>query len=291
MENFTLVSSPIQPHLLNLLNHCHSSLLIASPYIKKSAVDWLIETKPLTLTEVSVLTNISLDNVLSKSLDTTALRLILDEFPTASIVSLPYLHAKVFVADKDMALVTSANFTNGGLWKNYEYGVIIKGEEAVKTILDDISAYMNLGGVVSREFLDLVDGRMAELAQNMTQIEASPATESLRRKVQKSQLALQDVLLANRVRKGQTINALFSDTILLILRRHVDGLTTEQIHVEVQSIHPDICDDSIDRVIQGQHYGKRWKHYVRRAQEFLREKGIIVRIDGRWSLGNASQLQ
>jgi len=120
-----------------------------------------------------------------------------------------------------MALVTSANFTNGGLWKNYEYGVIIKGEGAVKTILDDISAYMDLGGVVSREFLEIVDNKMAELTQNKMQIETNIATESLRKKVQQSQLDLQDVLLANRVRKGQTINALFSDTILFILRKHL----------------------------------------------------------------------
>jgi len=287
MEDFSLISSPIQPHLQNLIANCHSSLVIASPYIKKSAVDWLIKAKPTSLTNVSVLTNLSMDSVLSKSLDTTALHLILDEFQTVSIVSLPYLHAKVFVADKTMALVTSANLTNGGLWKNYEYGIVIKGEYAVKTILDDLSAYMNLGGAVSREFLDMVEDKVAELAQSKIQIETNTATESLRRKVQKSQVELQDILLAHRVRTGQTINALFSDTILLVLRKHADGLSTEQIHVEVQLIHPDICDDSIDRVINGQHYGKRWKHYVRRAQEHLKERGSIVRINGKWRLSNA----
>ena len=287
MENFTLVSSPIQPHLLNLINNCHSDLVIASPYIKKSAVDWLVKIRMPSLAKISVLTNVSMDNVLSKSLDTSALRLILDEFQTTSIVSLPYLHAKVFVVDKSMALVTSANFTNGGLWKNYEYGVIIKGEGAVKTILDDISSYMNLGGAVSREFLEIVDDKMAELIQNKMRVETNTATESLRKKVQQSQLDLQDVLLANRVRKGQTINALFSDTILFILRKHTDGLTTEQIHTDIQSIHPDICDDSIDRVINGQHHGKKWKHYVRKAQQFLKDKGSVIRINEKWRLSNA----
>ncbi|MEW6084699.1 MAG: phospholipase D-like domain-containing protein [Chloroflexota bacterium] len=247
-----------------------------------------IETKPSSLTKISVLTNISMDNVLSKSLDTSALRLILDEFQVASIVSLPYLHAKVFVADKTTALVTSANFTNGGLWKNYEYGVVINGEESVRTILDDISAYMNLGGAISREFLNIVEEKLAELSQSKMQIEMNIETKSLRKKVQQSQLELQDILLANRVRKGQTINALFCDTILLILRKHKDGLATEEIHTEVQLIHPDICDDAIDRVINGQHYGKRWKHYVRRAQEYLKEKRIIARIGAKWRLDNAN---
>lgn len=234
-----------------------------------------------------MLTNVSVENVLSKSLDTSALRLLLDEFQTTSIVSLPYLHAKVFVADKSTALVTSANLTNGGLWKNYEYGVVINGGNAVQVILDDIYAYMNLGGVVSREFLDIVENKIDELAQNKKGIEVNNATKSLQRKAQQSQEELQDVLLANRIRKGKTVNALFCDTILFVLQKHKDGLTTGQIHREVQLIHPDICDDSIDRVINGQHYGKKWKHYVRRAQEYLQENGKVVRVDSKWKLSNA----
>lgn len=288
MENFSLVSSPIQPHLLNLINNCYSDLVIASPYITKSAVDWLVKTKAKSLEKISVLTNVSMDSVISKSLDTSALRRILDEFQTTSIVSLPYLHAKVFVADKSVALVTSANFTNGGLWKNYEYGVIIKGEESVKTIVDDISAYMDLGGEISRDFLEIVDNKTAELTKSRIQIENNVATESLRKQVKESQLALQDILLANRVYKKQTINALFSDTILFILSKHKDGLTTEQLHVEVQTIHPDICDDTIDRVINGQHHGKRWKHYVRKAQQFLKDKGRIILTNRIWRLHNAN---
>lgn len=288
MENFSLVSSPIQPHLLNLINNCYSDLVIASPYITKSAVDWLVKTKAKSLEKISVLTNVSIDSVISKSLDTSALRLILDEFQTTSIVSLPYLHAKVFVADKSVALVTSANFTNGGLWKNYEYGVIIKGEEAVKTIIDDISAYMDLGGEISRDFLEIVDNKTTELTKSRMQIENNVATESLRKQVKESQLALQDILLANRVYKKQTINALFSDTILFILSKHKDGLTTEQLHAEVQTIHPDICDDTIDRVINGQHHGKRWKHYVRKAQQFLKDKGKIILTNRIWRFHNAN---
>lgn len=289
MENFSLVSSPIQPHLLNLINNCHSDLVIASPYITKSAVDWLVKTKTKSLEKISVLTNVSMDNVISKSIDTSALRLILDKFQITSLVSLPYLHAKVFVADKSVALVTSANFTNGGLWKNYEYGVIIKGEEPVKTILDDISAYMDLGGEISRDFLEIVDIKVDELIKSKIQVETNSATKLLRKKVQKAQLDLQDILLANRVYKKQTINALFSDTILFILSKHKDGLTTEQIHVEVQTIHPDICDDTIDRVINGQHHGKRWKHYVRKAQQFLKDKGRVILTDRIWRLHNANK--
>lgn len=69
---------------------------------------------------------------------------------------------------------------------------------------------------------------------------------------------------------------------MMILQRTPEGLSTPALHTQVQNIHPDICDDSIDRVVKGQHFGKRWKHYVRRAQEFLRDKGLIYRDNGIW---------
>jgi len=145
---------------------------------------------------------------------------------------------------------------------------------------------MNLGGVVSLEFLGAVEDKVTELNKKQERVESNLATRNLRKEVRRSETELQDIFLANRLRTGQTINSLFSDTILLLLRRELGGLTTQQIHAEVQKVHPDICDDSIDRVVNGQHFGKRWKHYVRRAQEFLKDKDLVVRVDGKWRLRN-----
>jgi hypothetical protein len=56
------------------------------------------------------------------------------------------------------------------------------------------------------------------------------------------------------------------------------------LHPLIQQLHPDICDDSIDRVIDGVHFGKRWKHHVRSAQSHLKADGKI-RTDGeRWHI-------
>ncbi|MEK7270344.1 MAG: hypothetical protein AAB215_05290 [Planctomycetota bacterium] len=54
----------------------------------------------------------------------------------------------------------------------------------------------------------------------------------------------------------------------------------------IQNIHPDICDDSIDRVIDGQHFGKKWKHFVRSAQQHLKQRGEIRLQNGRWCAGS-----
>jgi hypothetical protein len=76
----------------------------------------------------------------------------------------------------------------------------------------------------------------------------------------------------------------FEKTILYFLKRE-GPMTTRQLHPLVQSVHPDLCDDSVDRVIDGQHFGKKWKHLVRIAQSHLKLKGMIVLQNGLWMVG------
>lgn len=55
-------------------------------------------------------------------------------------------------------------------------------------------------------------------------------------------------------------NEIFSNTILYLLKKR-NGLSTYEMHPRIQEIHPDICDDSIDRVINGQHFGKKMETF------------------------------
>lgn len=61
-------------------------------------------------------------------------------------------------------------------------------------------------------------------------------------------------------------------------------MSTAELHPLVQALHPDLCDDGVDRVIDGVHFGKRWKHMVRNAQQHLKSQGRIRLEDGRWFL-------
>ena len=81
---------------------------------------------------------------------------------------------------------------------------------------------------------------------------------------------------------GERLNTVFERAIPFILR---DGpRTTIEIHEAIRAIHPDLCDDSQDRVIRGQHFGKKWKHAVRSAQWHLKERGVIELHEGVWRL-------
>ncbi len=46
------------------------------------------------------------------------------------------LHSKVYIFDDSKAIVTSANFTNGGLVKNYECGIMIDDKDKIEELSD-----------------------------------------------------------------------------------------------------------------------------------------------------------
>jgi hypothetical protein len=50
-----------------------------------------------------------------------------------------------------------------------------------------------------------------------------------------------------------------------LLRRHGPS-SAGQRNPLLAPVHPDLCDDSIDRVKDGKRFGKKWKYAVRTAQ-------------------------
>ncbi len=89
-------------------------------------------------------------------------------------------------------------------------------------------------------------------------------------------------ILGMRLRED-TIHGTFEKTLIYLLKTH-GALPTKEIHPLVQAIHPDLCDDDVDRVIAGKHFGKKWKHAVRTAQGNLQKKKIIKLESGKWML-------
>jgi hypothetical protein len=81
---------------------------------------------------------------------------------------------------------------------------------------------------------------------------------------------------------GRVPHAIFADAILYLLSRK--PMSTAQLHPLIQRIHPDLCDDNIDRIIDGKHFGKKWKHAVRTAQQHLKKTGQIELRKGIWYL-------
>ena len=81
---------------------------------------------------------------------------------------------------------------------------------------------------------------------------------------------------------GRAPHTIFAQAIRHILES--GPASTADLHRAVQKIHSDLCDDSVDRVIDGEHFGKKWKHAVRTAQQHLKERGEIVLENRLWRL-------
>ena len=89
-------------------------------------------------------------------------------------------------------------------------------------------------------------------------------------------------LLNLRAKSGESENAIFARTVLYVLRQ--GPLSTREMHPIIEGLQPDLCDDSIYRVINGVRHGRRWKHMVRRSQQHLRDRGLIEYVNGKWRL-------
>lgn len=281
-----LWASPFGPRMREFMEQLENDCVICSPFITLGPARELVqvaETKGVQADlRLEVITDISVENVLHRATDLAALQLLADHIPHAKILYLPGVHAKVYVSGDQRAIVSSANFTEGGFNRNLEYGVAVSDPNVVRAIRCDLDAYAQLGAAVSRDRLQglstAVESLRAAVHEEQLRIKAQirRVTDELRRETE-------DELIRLRVH-GRSVYAIFAETMLYLLRRH--ALTTAEIHAKVQDIHPDLCDDTADRVIDGQHYGKLWKHQVRTAQQHLKARGLIGYDDHTrtWSL-------
>jgi hypothetical protein len=105
----------------------------------------------------------------------------------------------------------------------------------------------------------------------------APAKHAFRRKLEAASVRV----LQHRA-QGKTTQSLLIDTILFLLER--GPMTTAELQPLVQHLQPDLCDDSVDRVIGGVHFGKKWKHHVRSAQQALKRSGQIGFDGTHWHL-------
>ncbi len=163
---------------------------------------------------------------------------------------------------------------------NFDYGLRIDSPECVAEVRTDLEAYSRLGN-------DLSDGVLCELndvAKEMVESYRALQKEAGRRMRQKFNRHLRQAnwafLWAQVGRR--TASSLFSQAILYILSQ--GPLATRNLHPRVRQLLPDLCNDEVELVINGEHFGKKWKHGVRNAQQALKRSRRIT-FDGRkWAI-------
>lgn len=283
-EAVSLLRSPWADSLSRLVSQVDEYLLIVSPFVKRSASDRILtQLDKRGLREsvrVGLITDLRPESTLSGSMDLDALTKLGRSLSRFELTHLPSVHAKVYVADCRMAIVTSGNLTEPGLSGNVEYGVALFNETLVKQIRSDFEGYSSLGARISVEDVAKLAEEMKGLKDLFHRAQTS-ITRQARRAFNQQLESTRLQLLRHRA-KGKTTHAIFSETIRFLLAKR--PLRTEELHPLIQLLHPDLCDDSIDRVIDGVSFGKKWKHYVRNAQQYLKRHGEIEFDGVEWHL-------
>lgn len=165
-----LCKRPIRETIADIILATQENLLVATPYIKLSEAEWIIDlmmrSRPsLAGVQATVLTDIRSNSVLDGSLDVEALLALLTRC-FARVVTLPRLHAKVYVADSRLALVTSANLTPSGLDGNIEYGICIDIPEYVAVVRADFEAYSRVGNALASSVLSHLTSVASEVRKS-----------------------------------------------------------------------------------------------------------------------------
>jgi hypothetical protein len=266
-----------------LVGKAREHLVLTSPYVTEPPLREIAErllSRRHDPPSVHVITDLSAINIIEASVDASALCRFVEACPGTVITHCPGVHAKVYLADTTEAIVTSGNLTSRGLRCNYEYGLVITESKLIAAIKQEVGAYAALGAPVPLRRL----GQIAAAAQRTRQARDA-ALGSARRELQRAferELARTQIEVLRSRAEGRTTQSILCDTLLYLLAK--GAASTEQLHLHIQAIHPDICDDSVDRIIGGVHFGKKWKHYVRSAQQALKHRGLVQLVDGLWRL-------
>lgn len=272
----SLIRSPWKDQLLDLASSARQRVVATAPFITRDALTEFIRVlRHPDEIEVVIGTTLSSASVSYGSLDLDALRWACSELPRLRLNHVPRLHAKIYIADEDAAIITSGNLTTTSLIHNNEYGVGIFDRETVVAVKRDLDSYISLGSVVSCESVNL----LATAAKRLHNAEISTLDEDTKSAMEE----FDELVRGLRGNTNENRTAIFARTVRYAL--HQAPMKTADIHETVKGIHPDLCDDSIERVINGVTFGKRWKHDVRNAQQTLSRQGQISRNnDGTWQL-------
>lgn len=284
MHNVSPISTKWNRNLIQLVRSVERDLVICTPFVSADGIAAILDNTPLAFSQagrITFLTNLSVSNVASLVTDPRSLKNLHERYAQTAVHHLPGLHAKVYIADGARAIVTSGNLTAGGLYRNLEYGIELCEESLVKWIRHELLDFLQLGVLVPAEELAIYCVAVERMRSQLEK--ENQAFRGKLRKAYKTALGeLEDRLIRLRL-AGGPIHTVFAHTIEFLLKLH-GPLATVELHPLIQSIHPDLCDDSVDRVIDGRAYGKKWKHAVRSAQQQLKSSGRAEYESGRWRL-------
>ena len=218
---YRLIRSPWNDYWSEIIESAQRSLLLCSPYVGAGPCrrlrESLLRRSKAACFKILMITDLSRDNLLGGATDAAAIFDLMETVPNMRVRFLPSLHAKVYIADEDSAVITSSNLTDNGLSRNYEYGVFLSDPADVRTINDDITSYGLLGSEISGTALKNLAATADELRGLYKKADRSAKHEA-RREFEKRLRQADDEILSLRA-AGRAPHAVFMDAVLYLLNK------------------------------------------------------------------------
>lgn len=145
-----ILKNPWKDKLMNLIEDSEESIRITSPFIKEDICKEILNH---VRHDVCFELITDLPNAYTGALDLSGLELIIGK--KGLVKSDPKLHSKIYIFDSKKAVITSGNLTNGGLLKNYEYGVLLDEFEIVSKIRNDFTEISKSAKIVKKEWIKI----------------------------------------------------------------------------------------------------------------------------------------
>ncbi len=161
MTKVRILKSPWQKDFIRLLRGAKEQVQLASPFIKTDVASIIAENVHPGA-KIDYLNSFKLANFHRGASDLEALSLLIRH--NASVRNYHQLHAKIFVFDDQRAVVTSANLTPGGLFNNFEYGILIEDKKLSAKIAKDFKRIFDdedLTGEITSEIVDTASAILA----------------------------------------------------------------------------------------------------------------------------------
>lgn len=118
----------------DLIKSARNCIKLCSPFVKKTIIDEIFDNKQNN-TELTLITNFNLNYFYRRSSDIEAINKIIDA--PYNVLNCQNLHAKIYIFDDEVSIITSSNLTYSGFNRNLEYGMKVDDRSITQTIVND----------------------------------------------------------------------------------------------------------------------------------------------------------
>ncbi|MBL9181585.1 MAG: hypothetical protein JNN17_05550 [Verrucomicrobiaceae bacterium] len=255
------ITTPTFQWLRQHVSRCRNELIVACPFVGRAFLDEVKRIKLKVCLKLITRTDLAVFAANSSDLDAVI------GFASigGDVRSLPRLHAKVYIVDRSVALVTSANATFSGMNRNLECGVEITGTEEVE----------QLAALAETGF-----GSFA-----IPQSWSTSSLETLKQPVSALRATMSDKRVSTIIRPDELVEIAVSDKSWGELQQGLPGWTKLTMSV-VQNITEDTFNlQSIYRhglpcARQAFPRNKTPREKLRQQLQLLRDMGVIEFIGG-----------